>query len=97
LIGLAELIDAFARNNFSMVLNTDRRNFLNWKEEVRCGRVCPGFANELLLRRPFILGFVSRANPFDTTVVKIRLCHHWVKIADDSIAFFAKLHTDHLL
>lgn len=80
-----------------MVLNTDRRNFLYRKEEVRCGRVCPGFANELLLRLPFILGLVSRANPLGTTVVKMRLCHHWVEIAYDSIAIFVKLHTDHLL
>ena len=80
-----------------MILNTDRRNFLYRKEEVRCGRVCPGFANELVLRRPFILGLISRANPLSTTVVKMRLCHHRVEIAYDSIAIFVELHTDHLL
>lgn len=64
---------------------------------MRCVRVCPGFANELLLRRPFILGLISIANPVSTTVVKMRLCHHRVEIAYDSIAIFVKLHTDHLL
>lgn len=62
-----------------------------------CRRIRPFFANYLLLRRCLVLRIVLIAYPFGLTVIKMRLCHHWVEIASSSFAIFANLHTYHLL